>query len=154
MAEINRGVAPPDTDTPVGAVRVGVGDTDWSELDPPELGYGNYALFSDAELELFLTLSDGNVPRAIAMAYIKLAASWNSSSATIRTDDLQYSVKDSVGSWLSLADYWNNIADNEDDRAANDIFDMVDIGTTRRRIRPPEDSSWPVCHCIGACDHW
>lgn len=154
MAEINRGVAPPDTDTPVGSVRVGLGDTSWVELDPPEPGFGNYQLFSDSELELFLVLSDGNVPRAIAMAYIKLAASWNSSSATIRTDDLQYSVKDSVGSWLNLADYWNKIADDEDSRAADDMFDMVDVGTTRRCRRPPEASPWPVCSCRGACVHW
>lgn len=153
MATVNRGVAPLDPDTLVGQFRLLSGDIDWVELDPPEVGYGNYALWSDEQIEAYLTLADGNLARAISIAYTQLAAAWNSTSATIRTDDLQYSVKDSVGSWLNLADYWRRIADNEDEREINEYFDMVDVGTNRCR-RKPEASAWPLCGCRGGCNHW
>lgn len=147
----NPGIAPPDPSTPVGQVRLLSGDIDYTPLTPPVAGEGNYSLWSDDQIEAALALAGDSIPRAIAIMYMQMAAAWNSSSATIRTDDLQYQVKDSVGSWLSLADYWNKVADSEEERAINDYFDMVPVGTTRLGRRPPEASPWPVCHCGGGC---
>lgn len=154
MANTKRGIAPPDPATPVGQFRLLAGDSEYEPYDPPEPGYGLYAIWSDDEIEAFLTITDGNIARAIALAYTQLAAAWNSSSATIRTDDLQYSVKDSVGSWLNLAAYWNRIADEEEARAVDDYFDMVDVGTVRRGCRRPEASPPYFCGCRGGCNHW
>lgn len=144
----NRGVAPPDKSTHVGQMRLALGDSTYTEYDPPIPGYGRYQLFSDDALEAFLALSNDSVPRAIAMAYRQVGASWASTGATIRTDDLSYSAKDSVGSWLSLADHWDRVADTQDERDANNFFDMVDVGTARSEFCKPEAAPWPV-----ACPH-
>lgn len=144
MAE-NRGVAPPDGATDIGKMRLALGDSDYTEYDPPQSGFGVYQLFSDAELQAFLDLAGGNVARAIAMAYRQIGASWASSGATVKTDDLTYSAKDSVGNWINLASYWDKVADDQDERAANNFFDLVDLGATRRGPDfPPEASPWPV----------
>lgn len=129
MADVNRGVAPLDPDTLTGQVRLLSGDNTYTELDPLEIGFGSYAQWSDAEIEAALALASDSVARAIAMLYTQLAAAWNSSGVTIRTDDLQYSAKDSVGSWMNLAAYWNKIADDADTRAVDEMFDMVDVGS-------------------------
>lgn len=139
----NRGVAPPDPSTNIGKMRFALGDSAFVPLDPPEPGYGNYQLFSDDELATFLILADDNVARAIAMAYRQIGASWASTGATIKTDDLSYSAKDSVGNWLSLADYWDKVADDQDQRAVDSLFDMVEVGTTRRGRCKPEAAPWP-----------
>ncbi len=142
MAE-NRGVAPPDRSTNVGKMRFALGDSEYTEYDPPQPGFGIYQLFSDDELQTFLDLADDNVARAIAMAYRQIGASWASTGATIRTDDLTYSAKDSVGNWLTLADYWDKVADGQDARAIDSYFGMVDVGTTRRGVCKPEAAPWP-----------
>lgn len=146
MANKNVGIAPPDKTTNVGKVRFALGDSEWVPTDDPAIpGMGQYQLFSDDELETFLELADDNVARAIAMAYRQIGASWASSGATVKTDDLTYSAKDSVGNWLNLAAYWDKVADNQDERAVNNFFDLVDLGATRRgEPCPPEGSPWPV----------
>jgi hypothetical protein len=158
---VNRGVAPPNTGTDVGRMRYGLGDSDYVALVPAEAGFGNYQLFSDDELEVLLLLSGGNVARAIAIAYRKIGASWASTGATIKTDDLTYSAKDSVGNWLNLASYWDKVADDQEQRAANDYFDLVDVGAANaRRPGVPEGSPahW-LCSCsltvpCSGCSSW
>lgn len=126
MANENRGIAPPDVNTDVGKVRLLSGDVNYTPLVPPEVGYGNYEVWSDDQINAALVASGGSIPRAIAILYGLIAASWASTSATIKTDDLSMSAKDSVGNWLNLAAYWNSIADKEDENAINDYFDLVD----------------------------
>lgn len=146
MANKNVGIAPPDKTTNVGKMRFALGDSEWVPTDNPAIpGMGQYQLFSDDELETFLELADDNVARAIAMAYRQIGASWASSGATVKTDDLTYSAKDSVGNWLNLATYWDKVADDQDERAANNFFDLVDLGAVRRgEPCQPEGSPWPV----------
>lgn len=138
---INRGVAPPDKGTNVGKMRYALGDASFTELDPPEAGFGSYQLFSDDELEVMLALSDDNVARAVAIAYRKIGAQWASTGVAIKTDDLSYSAKESVGNWLNLADYWEKVADAQDARAVDNIFNLVSVG--RREVGKPEASPWP-----------
>lgn len=145
MANKNVGVAPPDKDTDVGKMRFALGDSEWVPTDDPAIpGMGQYQLFSDAELETFLLLADGNIARAIAMAYRQIGASWASTGATIKTDDLTYSAKDSVGNWLNLAAYWDKVADDQDARAADNYFDLVDLGAVRHGYCKPEAMPWPA----------
>lgn len=140
---VNRGIAPPDPNTDVGRVRLLSGDVSYKELVPPEVGYGDYEMWSDAQIEAALTASGGSVPRAIAMLYSGIAASWASTGATIKTDDLTYSVKDSVGNWLNLAAYWNKVADDEGSKAVDDYFDLVDVIDCDNYCKP-ELAQWPV----------
>lgn len=145
MANTNVGIAPPDPTTDTGRMRLALGDSEFTPLEPPEAGKGQYGLFSDDELGAFLSLANGSVPRAIAMAYRQVGASWASTGATIKTDDLSYSAKDSVGNWMTLANYWDKVADDADQRSADDYFDLVDLGAVRSaHSRPPEASPWPV----------
>lgn len=134
MAE-NRGIAPPNPGTDVGRMRLALGDSEYTPYDPPQPGYGQYQIFSDDELSNFLELAGGSVPRAVAMAYRQIGASWASTGATIRTDDLTYSARDSVGNWLTLADYWDKVADKQDERAADDTFNLVSINRVERNFR-------------------
>lgn len=148
MANKNVGIAPPDKTTDVGKMRFALGDSGWTELHPPEPGLGQYALFADDELETFLLLADGSIPRAIAMAYRQIGASWASTGATIKTDDLTYSAKDSVGNWLNLAGYWDAVADAQDERAIDNYFDLVEVGSMARRHVHQEAMPWPA-----SCPH-
>ena len=139
----NVGVAPPDRATDVGKMRFALGDSDFVPLDPPQPGKGSYTLFSDDELIVMIELSGGNIARAIAMAYRKIGASWASIDASIKTDDMSYSAKESVGNWLNLAAYWDKVADDQDSRAVDSLFDLVDLGATRRGCTKPEAAPWP-----------
>lgn len=138
---MNRGIAPPDPATQVGQFRFTAGDSSYTELDPPEVGFGDYAIWSDDEINSFLTVADGNLARAIAIAYRQMAAMWASTGASIKTDDLSYAAKDSVANWISLADYWDKVADDQDANAVDDYFDLVPV--RRADYVHPEASPWP-----------
>ena len=145
MAKI--GIAPPDPSTDVGRFRLLAGDSTPDECDSPA-GMGEYAYFSDEEISAFLEATGGNIPRAIAIGYRQISAYWASSGATIRTDDLTYSNKDSVASWLALADKWDKIADDEDKRNGLDYFDLVYPGADVCHRKPEgapyfRDGGWP-----------
>lgn len=62
----NQGVNPPNYSTLAGNVRLLVGDTDPIDLDPPVLGQGEYAWYSDIELEALGALHGGN-PKRVAI---------------------------------------------------------------------------------------
>lgn len=143
MAFTKLGVAPPDGATDVGKFRLVAGDSEYAELDPPVAGMGLYQTWTDAEIEAFLAAA-GSLTRAIALAYTQIAASYAASGATIKTDDLSYSAKDSVGSWQGLARYWTDLADREDEKAANDMFELVDTAGAGLGYRKPEAAPWPT----------
>lgn len=141
-----RGIAPLDPATDVGRFRLLSGDTEYVEYDPPQAGYGLYANWSDAQIQAFLDAAGGSIPRAIALAYTQLASFYASSGGTIKTDDLNYSSKDSVGSWMNLAKYWSDLADSEGQKAIDDYFDLVPTATDGVDCRKPEASPWPLAH--------
>lgn len=121
---MNRGVAPPDPETPVGELRFLIGDTQYTELDPPEAGYGNYTNFSDDQLEAFITQSDGSIVRAAGYSYLTLAAAVAASSVSWKSDDL--AITDNRAKYLTdLANFWFSRADDDDASAASDGFDVV-----------------------------
>lgn len=66
MADENVGVTPPDYGTIAGNVRVLIGDTDPKPLTVPVTGKGQYAWYSDEELEALGDLLGGN-PKRVAI---------------------------------------------------------------------------------------
>jgi len=66
MSNENEGASPPNYATLAGKVRVLVGDTSARELDPPEAGRGQYAWYSDDELEVLGELNNNN-PKRVAV---------------------------------------------------------------------------------------
>ena len=136
MAFDKLGIAPPNPSTDVGKFRLLAGDSEYQALVPPVPGMGHYQTWSDMEIAAFIEISGGSVPRAIALAYTQIGASFAASGATIKTDDLSYSSKDSVGSWQSLARYWTEVADKADQKAADDMFIMVETRADDYWMRP------------------
>lgn len=146
MAFTKLGIAPPDGTTKVGQFRLLAGDSEYQPADPPLDGMGLYQLWTDAEIEAFLSVSGGSVAKAISMAFSQIGAMWASTGATIKTDDLTYSAKDAVGNWLNLAKYWSDIADGEAGSSADDMFELVDTAGASCGARKPEASPWPLSH--------
>lgn len=66
MADENVGVSPPDYTTLAGKVRVLVGDTTPADLETPVVGFGQYAWFSDEELDALAEMNGGN-PKRVAI---------------------------------------------------------------------------------------
>lgn len=66
MADENVGAVPPVYDTLAGKVRVLVGDTSPAPLETPADGQGQYAWYSDEELEVLGEMNGGN-PKRVAI---------------------------------------------------------------------------------------
>jgi hypothetical protein len=66
MADENIGAVPPVYDTLAGKVRVLVGDTTAAPLTAPVTGQGQYAWYSDEELEVLGEMNGGN-PKRVAI---------------------------------------------------------------------------------------
>jgi hypothetical protein len=81
-------VTPPDYATAVGQVRLLIPDTEQLE-NPADLEANPEYIFSDGQIQAFLSLYSDNVKRAAAQAKLVLATSETLISKVIRTDDLQ-----------------------------------------------------------------
>jgi hypothetical protein len=85
----NSGVYPLDPNTDVGRVRLLIGDTISVPFDPVQAGLQDYTLFSDAEIEQFLTAGQDSIYRAAGWAYISLAGAAAQQAESIKDFDLQ-----------------------------------------------------------------
>lgn len=139
----NKGVAPPDTATDTGKLRVVLGDLSFTDLEPPELGFGNYTLFGDSELETFLEIG-GGLEAAASLAFMQLATSAAMESKTVRDYDLQVDLTKRSKEFRDLAQMWKDRADE----LTSDIFELADV-LIRDRHCAPEANPRPF---PGACD--
>lgn len=148
MAYTKRGIAPADPTTDVGKFRFAAGDSEYQEYDPVQPGFGLYQLWSDADITGLLAVSGGSIAKAVSLAYLQIGATYAASGATIKTDDLSVSVKDSVGNWLNLANFWRQVAEDEAANGANDMFELVRTGSPSFPDcdDKPEASPWPLAH--------
>jgi hypothetical protein len=85
MAHVND-LFPPDYATGVGQVRLLIPDTE-PLLDPSGVHDHAEYIFSDAQIQAFLTLYSNNVKRAAAQAKLVLATSESLINKVIRTAD-------------------------------------------------------------------
>ena len=69
----NAGINPPDFTTLAGKVRLLVGDTEPDELDPPVTGQGDYAWYTDEELEALGGMYGDN-PKRVAIYVLSIVA--------------------------------------------------------------------------------
>lgn len=118
----NKGVAPPDTNTAVGAFRTDVGDTSYVALVPPNVGFGDYTYFSDAELQSALD-SQGSGNAGMAFMYRKLAAILALKAVNIQTDDLKYATEQRAETMRKIAADFAGAADGELSNV--DIFQLA-----------------------------
>lgn len=119
------GVFPIDPETPVGQLRVLVGDTTATPTDPPTPGFAEYAVYGDNDLASAIALAQGNIARAAGNLLTTLAASYAASGKSIKTDDLAIDTTKRGATLLEIARAFHEEAGSVDQRGASDYFDMV-----------------------------
>lgn len=139
----NPGKYPVDPSTEVGKLRAVLGDTSSKPFDPPRPGIQNYGMYSDAELEAFLALSEGSVAGGAFFAYSQMAASAATESRTVADYDLKYDSTKRPGEFRALAQMWKDKWDGEQ----ADVFEVFD--TVGQPTCYPELAAWPVGVCRG-----
>ena len=115
----NTGIAPPNYDTPVGIVRVLLGDTDAENVSG---GSGEYMWYSDGEIVALLSAFGENPLRAAAQALRGVAASqalllkkWSADDLTVDGPAITRALKDLARDLDARAD---------DALAMEDIFEL------------------------------
>jgi hypothetical protein len=143
---VNRGVAPADSSTPIGQLRNIIGDVAYTELDPVEPGFGNYAAFSDDQLQSFLDLGTGNLAYGVGYAYTTLAAQFAADAIKVTTDDEAIDLTQRAESMRKIANDWFNRGDAN--AAANDTYFSI--------VYPEYEcgSEFPPELSIGTIDWW
>jgi hypothetical protein len=139
----NKGVAPADLTTDIGKLRRDLGDLVYKELTPPEVGYGDYAFFSDDELASYLDDTD-NRNRIVGNLYLVMAGIVARESQLIKTFDLTRDNTKAPEQLRLIAKEWFAKADEED--ALINVEDSFIISSTGRKChcRIPEASLIPT----------
>lgn len=141
----NEGIAPPQTDTDLGRLRVVIGDTSYTVVSP---GIGSYTMFGDAELEAFLEQSDDSIWRAAGWAYTTLASQAALQSSSIKDYDLAVDTKNRSADLLKVAQAFFDQADLEDNA---DAFEIVSTGKRCEIIPELAPPFLLGCSCRGVC---
>ncbi|WP_406245908.1 hypothetical protein ACI7YT_12770 [Microbacterium sp. M] len=143
----NVGIAPPQPATPVGQLRLLVGDKNFTALEPPMTGLGNYAIWSDDALAVTLATAGGSQYRAAWSLYLGLAAEYAQRGKSIRTDDLAIDTKGRGDTLVKVAESFLSEAESAEAAEASDFFQLVPFGgrpgRRGQRIRP-EATPWPT----------
>lgn len=114
------GVFPPALDTPVGQIRVLIPD-----LVTADRTVNTDYMFSDDELDAFLSIYADSVRRAAAAVLDTIATNEVLTYRTIRTDDLQVDVTKGAELLRRRAQALRDEADALDDNEATDSFEIV-----------------------------
>lgn len=133
----NPGVTPPDITTPVGQVRVTLGDTASVALSPIVPNQGDYTYFSDDTITVALSLSSGGVTRAVATLVKQLALSLTIAGQSIKADDFAINTLGKGRDLLEVAKSYTAQADAEDALAAREEDGSFAVVSTR--LRPQID---------------
>lgn len=144
MAEpINKGVAPPDLNSPTGKFRALVNDLIYDELDPPEQGFGDYRHLSDDEIESILDSAAGNISRAAGLHYLALAGEAAAESKLIQDHDLKVSTVSRANDLRRVGLAFLNQADADDiSEGSQDIFDSFTLGGNHNAIAEGSLPEW------------
>lgn len=121
----NQGVAPPNFETPVGVVRLNVGDTDPKNISG---GMGEYAFFSDAEITAFIAQRGGSPLRAAASIIRRIAGSQALLLKKFTSADLAVDGPAITAALLKSADAIEKEADADDQRTGEEAFLIVPTG--------------------------
>lgn len=142
----NIGIVPLDPNTPVGALRLIVGDTASTPLDPPVADQGSYAIWSDDALSAALSAAGDNAYRAAGALYLALASEYIQQGRSVKTDDLAIDTRTRGTDLLKVAQSFLAQADADDAAGASDFFQIVPFGGRpgRQRVRP-EATPYPNC---------
>ena len=126
---------PPNYATAVGQVRLLIPDTEELQ-DPADTEPDAHYIFSDAQIQAFLTLYSNNVKRAAAQAKLVLATSESLINKVIRTAD--YST-DGAKLGAELREQAKQLQDEAD---KDDLVDSYDSSFTVVPLITKWDNSW------------
>jgi hypothetical protein len=87
-----------------------------------DAGEGDFNYFSDEELNAFLTVGEGSVNRATALAYLQWAAIAADEARIITDVDLKVDLIKRASLIADRAAYFNDRADAEDDAKAEQFL--------------------------------
>jgi hypothetical protein len=142
MADENVGLFPPDGTTLAGQVRILVGDTTAKPLETPEDGLGQYAWYSDDELEVLGTLNGGNPKRVaiwvlsqVSMSMALLLKKWTS-------EDLQVDGPAITRSMEATLKRLSAEVDKEDILSTEEFFGIYGGEGTPRVLYPHGNTGW------------
>jgi hypothetical protein len=116
----NLGSIPVDFTSPLGLVRSHLGDVSYKATGSE--GEGDFNYFSDEELNAFLTVGEGSVNRATALAYLQWAAIAADEARIITDVDLKVDLIKRASLIADRAAYFNDRADAEDDAKAEQFL--------------------------------
>lgn len=122
-------ITPPDYSTAVGQTRLLIPDTEPLENLKDPLDPASY-IFSDSQIQAFISLYNGNVKRAAAQAKLVLATSEALISKVIKTDDLMTDGAKLGAELRAQAAELRKEADQDDAYDASDSFLIVDFPKT------------------------
>lgn len=142
---INKGVAPPVMTSDLGRLRAILGDLEYTELTPPEVGFGSYKFFGDAELEAFLETGE-SIQMAAYFAYMQLSASAAIAAKSVKDQDLSIDNTKTPTELRLIAQSWKDQAD----ALGADVFEMFDTTIDDGCGCTPEASPRMVC---GRCSN-
>lgn len=135
----NPGVYPLDATSDVGKVRLIIGDTISVPLDPVVSGQQDYTMFSDAEIDVFLSYSESPM-RAAGYAYLSLAGVAAQQAESIKDYDLAVDSRQKAEQLRAQADAFFAEADRVE--AGGDTgFQIVNTG---RRFTRQELAETPI----------
>lgn len=127
--EGNPGAYPVDLASPVGQVRAMTGDLNSEPYDPVEPGFQNFLMFSDAEIEGYLTQGNGSVNRAVGFSYLYLSGQAAMESLSVADYDLKVDSTKRAADLRAIAQMWFDQGDSDDVIAAEEGFVIVPTGT-------------------------
>lgn len=123
----NQGIAPPNLTSPVGLVRLELGDTNPTNVDET-VGMGEYLWYSDEEIEALLKLY-GDDPRSTAVRILRnIAITPSLKLRKWRSADLQVDGPAITDALLKAADRIEGAILNEASAASSDVFLVIETG--------------------------
>lgn len=138
----NVGVAPPDGTTLAGMVRILVGDTAPAPLGTPTPGLGQYAWYSDSELEVLGGLYGGSPKRVAIWVLSQVAISNALLLKRWTSEDLQVDGPAITRGIEATLKRLSAEVDKEEDLAFEEFFGVYG-GTGRPRVLYPHgDTGW------------
>lgn len=102
---------------------------------------GDETMFSDTEINAFITAAGGNLLRAAGLANLAIATSEALISKKIRTQDLQTDGAAVADALIKKAKALFDLADQQDSVANNEYFDIINFREGWMEF-PPELTEW------------
>lgn len=121
----NIGLAPMAPGAPVSVIRANIADVAYIPLVPVMVGYGDYPIFSDVELNSYITSAASNTNRATGLALMALSSAATADAAAVTSADIRVDITNRAADFRSNARVFFELAATEDRNADVSYFGIV-----------------------------